>query len=151
MSQTFMSQIFMSHSFIPALIYGLKVYVTLAYFNHTTNITTLLKNKALTYYLSMFHLSCLRCYVYKNINYICAKEIYKYDFFFFFSIQKRKIYKTKKDNTILNTRDKKSYQRSTAHKVNKNNNNLIKRKIILWRWRHIYMSLCYGIKIIIVP
>ena len=55
----------------------------------------------------------------KNIN-ASERKILVFCFVLFFFIQKINIYKTKKDNTILNTRDKKSYQRSTAHKVNKN-------------------------------
>ena len=50
-------------------------------------------------------------------------------FFFFFLYSEQKITKPKKTNT--NTQDKKSYLRSTAHKVNKINKKLIKRKLIL--------------------
>ena len=46
-------------------------------------------------------------------------------FFVFFLYSEQKITKPKKTNTTPNTRDKKSYLRSTAHKVNKINNKLI--------------------------
>ena len=72
--------------------------------------------------------SCFKCILYlvptsnymkEDQNLICL-DFEFFLFFLFFSIQKRNIYKTKKDNTKLNTRDKKSYRQSTAHKVNKN-------------------------------